>query len=116
MFAGTKGNGVWKIPLSEILTEVNSYSNMPQSFYLYQNYPNPFNPKTIIRYRLKMFSHVKIKIYDILSNEVKSLVDKNQNEGTYEIEFDGSNLSSGIYFYKLEADNFSEFRKMIFLK
>ena len=88
----------------------------PDNFYLSQNYPNPFNPKTIINYQLSMFSDVKIRVYDILGNEVETLVNQKQNAGSYEVEFDGSDLSSGIYFYKLDTENYSDTKRMILLK
>lgn len=76
-------------------------SEIPDQYILKQNYPNPFNPKTIINYQLPEFSFVLIKVYDIAGNEVSTLVNEKQRAGSYETEFDGSNLSSGVYFYRL---------------
>ncbi len=82
---------------------------------LYQNYPNPFNPKTTITYELLAYHKVKLAIYDLLGRELKVLVDVNQEKGLYQVEFDSSNLASGIYFYRLEAFN-TIVKKMIILK
>ena len=86
------------------------------SFKLDQNFPNPFNPTTIIKYSIPKISSVSLKIYDILGNEVETLVDKELPAGNYEATFNAANLSSGIYFYHLQAEAFSETKKMLFLK
>ncbi|MEO8665767.1 MAG: T9SS type A sorting domain-containing protein, partial [Ignavibacteria bacterium] len=111
-----------------LLTSVNQIGNsIPANFSLSQNYPNPFNPKTIIRYSIpsnvkgqtlasQSGSDVKLTVHDALGNEVTTLVNEKQNAGSYELEFDGAGIPSGIYFYKLEADDFIETRKMILLK
>lgn len=78
-------------------------SSAPQSYYLYQNYPNPFNPVTKINYEIPTSSYVIIKVFDLLGNETKTLVNKKQSSGRYEVEFDGNNLPSGVYFYRIEA-------------
>ncbi len=85
-------------------------------FKLEQNYPNPFNPNTAISYNLSLSSFISLKVYDILGNEVATLVNEKQNPGTYTVDFDGSNYSSGIYFYKIETDNFFVTKKMIMIK
>ncbi len=98
------------------------YSNIieveiaPSVFSLSQNYPNPFNPVTIIKYQLPISNFVSINLYDVLGNEVVTLVNEEQPAGEYEIEFDGSRLPSGIYFYKLLSGSFVETKKMILLK
>lgn len=98
-------------------TDVNIISNnIPDKYTLHQNYPNPFNPNTKIRYQLVSGGDITLKVYDVLGNEAAILVDKKQNAGSYEVEFDGSRLASGIYFYKLESGNFIETKKMILLK
>ncbi len=100
----------------------NINSDIPKNYVLYQNYPNPFNPKTIINYQLSMFNYVNLKVYDLAGNEVKTLVNKKQDAGNYEIEFDGSELSSGVYFYKIEVYDersnqvFTETKKMILIR
>ena len=81
-----------------------------------QNYPNPFNPNTVIGYHLPKSSFVSIKVYDILGNEVRSLVNEMKSVGKYEVEFDAENLPSGIYFYNIQADSFSKTKKMVLMK
>jgi hypothetical protein len=99
------------------LTEVQRASaQIPLSFSLYQNYPNPFNPSTKIRYDLPSESHVTLVVYDLLGQEVARLVDGRQSAGQYEILFGASHLSSGIYFYRIQAGTYSEIRKMMVLK
>lgn len=90
--------------------------DVPTNFALYQNYPNPFNPSTVISYQLSINSHVSFKVYDLLGREIVTLVQEAQHPGTYEIRFDARHLSSGTYFYKLQADNFVVVRKMTIMK
>jgi hypothetical protein len=100
----------------------NISSNTPGEYKLYQNYPNPFNPSANIRYQITNNIFVNLKVYDILGKEVATLVNEKQSPGTYEVTFDarlhgqGSSLSSGIYFYKLEAGNFSDIKRMVLIK
>jgi hypothetical protein len=82
---------------------------------LYNNYPNPFNSKTKIVYELLAYHNVKLAIYNVLGEEVKVLVNQNQENGLYEVEFDASGLASGIYFYRLDAFD-TTIKKMIILK
>ncbi len=101
---------------------------MPSQFELYQNYPNPFNPTTTIKYIIptvktlhatsqqKYATSVQLKVYDILGNEVSTLVNEKQQPGVYEVTFDASKLASGIYFYKISAGNFIQTKKMILMK
>lgn len=86
------------------------------NFSLAQNFPNPFNPSTSISYTLGKKSFVSLKIYDITGKEISSLVNANQTEGKYSVNFNAAKLSSGIYFYSLKTDYFSETRKMILTK
>jgi hypothetical protein len=90
--------------------------NVPDEYKLYQNYPNPFNPTTNIKYQIKNSGYVSVKVFDILGKEIETLVNEKQFPGSYEVKFDGSNLPSGVYFYKLESDRFSEVKKLILLK
>lgn len=83
---------------------------------LSQNYPNPFNPLTTIKYSLAKDVKVLIKIYDILGREVQTLVNDFKKAGYYEVSFDGTNFASGIYFYKIEAGNFANTKKMLIVK
>ena len=94
----------------------NNSLNENLKFSLYQNYPNPFNPRTTIKYAIPKQSHVVVKIYDPLGKEVTTLVNKELRPGSYQIKFDGSSLSSGIYFYQMVADGFLETKKLILLK
>jgi hypothetical protein len=100
-----------------------TYSNIveveveaPNVFTLEQNYPNPFNPSTVINYQLPVNSMVTLKIYDILGNEIVTLVNEEKPAGSYEVEYDGTELPSGIYLYKLQTSNFIDTKKMILIK
>jgi len=97
-------------------TEVNGDNTIPNTFSLSQNYPNPFNPTTIIQYSIKEVSDVKLRVYDMLGREVKTLVNQQQSAGRYNIEFNAVNLSSGVYFYRIEAGNFIDSKKLLLLK
>jgi len=88
----------------------------PEKFSLEQNYPNPFNPSTIIRYSIPESGKVTIKIYNTIGKEMTTLVNENKQPGNYEIRYDASKLSSGVYFYKIESGRFIETKKMILLK
>ncbi len=88
----------------------------PTKFKLFQNYPNPFNPNTKIVYEIQSESNVQIKVFDILGNEIKTLVSGKQVPGTYQINFNADQLSSGIYFYTIHAGKFSDVKKMIIMK
>jgi hypothetical protein len=87
-----------------------------KEFSLLQNYPNPFNPKTSIQYAIGSSQFVTLKVYDVLGNEVATLVNQEQVVGSYEVDFTGDRLTSGIYFYQLQAGNLIETKKMILLK
>ena len=91
-------------------------SLMPIEYALHQNYPNPFNPSTTIEFALPNAGFVTIKIYDVLGSEVAALVNEEKPVGNYQVEFDASNLSSGIYFYRIQAGSFVETKKMILLR
>ena len=101
----TEGEGVKKIS-----------NDIPEQFSLSQNYPNPFNPKTIINFQLSSFSNVKLIVFDVLGREVAALVNEQLKPGTYEVEWDGTDYPSGVYFYKLQTESFTETKKMILLK
>ncbi|MBP9582674.1 MAG: T9SS type A sorting domain-containing protein [Ignavibacterium sp.] len=88
----------------------------PSTFFLNQNYPNPFNPSTSIQYQIAGISQVTLKVYDVLGNEVATLVNEAKPAGSYEVNFNASKLSSGIYFYKLQAGTFLKTKKMILMK
>ncbi len=94
----------------------NNGKFVPLSFELKQNYPNPFNPTTVIQYQIPETGFVTLKIYDILGNEVATLINKQQQAGAYRVNFNAGNLSSGVYFYELKTGNFVNTKKMILLR
>lgn len=89
---------------------------LPKEFALLQNYPNPFNPATAISYQLSSSSNVTLKIYDVLGGEITTLVSEKQNAGKYSVVFDGGKYSSGVYLYRITADNFVQTKKLLLLK
>ncbi|MFA7421375.1 MAG: T9SS type A sorting domain-containing protein [Melioribacteraceae bacterium] len=93
-------------------------NNIPSRFSLEQNYPNPFNPETTISYKVQVASQVSLKVYDVLGREIVTLVDEFKQPGVYNSTFDtfSSSLTSGVYFYKLQAGNFSKVNKMMLVK
>jgi hypothetical protein len=108
---------VEKTNVSDLLTHI--VKNNPiiiSDFHLAQNYPNPFNPATVIHYQLPVRSNVTLKVYDTLGKEVATLVDEMKSAGSYEVNFDASKLSSGIYFYKMQAGSYTETKKLILMK
>ena len=123
VFVGINGHGVWRRPLSDFgTTDLDDELEFPSEFSLEQNYPNPFNPFTTIKFSIPQnvgnenFRSVQLKIYDMLGNEIATLVDEQKSPGIYEVTFDGSNLSSGVYFYQLIAGNFSQTKKFVLMK
>ncbi|WP_304043847.1 T9SS type A sorting domain-containing protein [Ignavibacterium album] len=120
IFVGTENGGVFRQPLSA--TDVESNSTIISEFRLNQNYPNPFNPSTKISWQSPIGGYTTLKVYDVLGNEVATLVDEYKNAGSYEVEFNavetrrGVSLPSGVYFYKLQAGKFVETKKMILTK
>jgi hypothetical protein len=95
--------------------EINS-KTIPNDYILYQNYPNPFNPTTTINFSVPKQSNITIKIYDALGRELNTLINGEKSAGNYSIEFNSSNLPSGIYFYRLKTAEFMQTKKMILLK
>ncbi|MBK8982941.1 MAG: T9SS type A sorting domain-containing protein [Ignavibacteria bacterium] len=91
-------------------------NTQPESFVLSQNFPNPFNPVTTISFSLPQASYVVLKVFDAAGKEIKELINEYRQRGSYEVKFDGSDLPSGIYFYRLAADDFTAVRRMILLK
>jgi len=107
------------------ITSTTEELQLPNTFKLHQNYPNPFNPSTKIKFTIpqsviasetKQSHLVMLKVYDVLGNEITTLVSEEKPAGSYKVEFDGGNLTSGIYFYKLRAGNFVETKKMVLIK
>ena len=97
-------------------TAVGDDNTVPNQFTLEQNYPNPFNPSTTIKYTLAERTNVSLKVYDVLGNEVATLVNATQDVGAHQINFDAANLASGLYFYTIKAGNFTSTKKMMLLK
>jgi ligand-binding sensor domain-containing protein len=118
LFAGTRDGGVWRRPLSEMVTAVeDDFSQVPVGFTLEQNYPNPFNPSTTIRYQLSKTIQVVLKVYNIFGQEVRTLVNERQPAGVNSVVWDGRDqsgkvVSSGIYIYRLQAGESIQSRKM----
>jgi hypothetical protein len=88
----------------------------PNVFSLEPNYPNPFNPATNIRFSIPVATHVTLTIFDSIGNEITTLIDETKNAGTYNLKWDASGFSSGIYLYKLSSDQFVDVRKMLLIK
>lgn len=117
VYAGIFG-GVWRRPLSEIISSVQtSHENVVRQFRLEQNYPNPFNPITTIKYSLAKPSHVTLKIFNLIGEELATLVNDQQIAGGHEIIWNAENFSSGVYYCQLKTDNdFTQTRKLVLLK
>jgi len=113
--------GFWE-QASKLITDVNLVDEilLPTEFHLYQNYPNPFNPSTKISWQSPVSSWQTLKVYDVLGNEVATIVNEYEPAGSYEVEFKSSvgsfQLASGIYFYQLLAGDFVSVKKMLLLK
>lgn len=115
--AGYAGPLRWdSASVSITITDIGENSANPTLFMLYHNYPNPFNPSTKIKYSVLEEEFISIKIYDALGNQISSLVNERKPAGVYEVEFNGSGLSSGVYYYKIEAGSFKQTKKMILNK
>ena len=97
-------------------TGIENETNKNYEFKLHQNYPNPFNPSTKISYQIPELSFITIKVFDVLGNEVATLVNEEKPAGNYEINFNAFDMASGIYFYRLKTESYLETKKMIFLK
>ena len=102
--------------LSSLLFAQGNDISTPKNFYLEQNYPNPFNPSTTISYSISSATPVKLKIYNVLGNEIATIVNEQLPAGNYTVEYDAYNLPSGIYFYTLTTNDFSETKKMTLVK
>jgi probable HAF family extracellular repeat protein len=98
------------------LSSVDESKEIPDDFVLNQNYPNPFNPRTVIKYQLPVNGDVKLKVFDLLGNEVATLINEEKPAGVYEVEFNAAQLSSGVYFYQLQTGLLTESKKMILTK
>jgi len=114
--------GQFDVTYNTLITNIASEPIVNISDYeLHQNYPNPFNPSTKIKFTIpsnvkRETSNVSLKVYDMLGNEVVTLVNEEKPAGSYEVDFNGPNLSSGVYFYQLKAGDFIQTKKMILLR
>lgn len=116
--AGTDGS-IFKTTTGGVVTSFSQTSSqLPENYLLKQNYPNPFNPSTKINYEIKFSNFVSLKVFDLLGKEVAALVNEKQNAGSYAVDFNSAefNLPSGVYFYTLNTDDFSETKKMLLIK
>ena len=118
-FSGNQSN--LSLPVTAIITAIDNENSIPKNFSLQQNYPNPFNPSTIIEYQLPKSETVRLNVFDILGRDVATLVNTFQSAGSYKVQWNGKNnkgsdLTSGIYFYSIEAGSFRAIKKMIYLK
>jgi hypothetical protein len=99
------------------VTGINYADNsLPTSYQLEQNYPNPFNPSTTIRFSVPQAGMVKVSVYDVLGKEVEVLVDQDMNAGSFNVTWDASRFASGIYFYRMQANDFVSVKKMVLVK
>ncbi|CAN5651373.1 hypothetical protein BH10BAC5_BH10BAC5_03720 [soil metagenome] len=116
VYITTTDYSIWRRSISDIVGIQNINSGTPSGFSLSQNYPNPFNPTTNINFAIPVQSFVTLKVYDILGKEVKELVNKKLSAGSYSVDFNASEFSSGIYFYSLSANNFQQTKQMLLIK
>jgi hypothetical protein len=120
---GLNGHACWDTTLLLTVTRVANEKRIPLAYALEQNYPNPFNPVTVIKYTIGGgraqglgLSGVSLVVYDLLGREAAVLVNEREAPGEYEVQFDASNLSSGVYYYRLTAGDFSQTRNMLLVK
>lgn len=111
-----RSDGLWYYDISGWTDVKNPEEGLVTGFELYQNYPNPFNPSTKIQYSVHKSAKTQVKIFDVLGNEIATIVDEYKQPGNYEIEFNAINLPSGVYFYTLMNNDFRQVRKMTLLK
>jgi len=116
LYASTYKSGVWRRPLSELISVQSLSNEVPEEFSLEQNYPNPFNPVTKINYELRVTNYARLVAYDVMGKEVATLVNEKQSPGAYQVDFDGSSLPSGVYFYRLTAGDFTDTKRMILIR
>jgi hypothetical protein len=98
------------------VSDVESGEGLPETYALEQNYPNPFNPSTTIRFSIPVQQHVTLKIYNVLGQEIATLVDDNVVAGKHVVQWQPEQIASGTYFYRLEAGSFRDSRKVVYLK
>lgn len=115
IFAGGS-SGLYRRSIQNVLNIKSNFENITNNFSLYQNYPNPFNPTTNIKFKVASYKVVKLVVRDLLGREVQTLINEKLKPGEYEVTFNGSNLPSGVYFYKLQSGDFTETKKMLRVK
>jgi hypothetical protein len=107
----------YRLLSSGIITYIESeITYLPMEYYLNQNYPNPFNPSTTIEYSLPKPSNVTIEVYSTIGQKIQTLLNEKMPAGSHQVEFNAQYLSSGVYFYKIEASEFQDVKKMILLR
>jgi hypothetical protein len=118
LFVGTNEFGIWRRPLKEIVITgiASGAAGLPGVFRLDQNYPNPFNPSTTIRYTIPGRSRVTLTLYNILGQHVATLIDAEQDAGLHSVRYDGSGVSSGVYFYRLSAGGSTAVKRLLLLR
>jgi len=116
LVAGTANLGVWKRPLSEITGLERRTDEVPEGYSLQQNYPNPFNPSTVISYHLPVVVHVTVKVYDVLGRDVATLVNERQGPGDHSVTLNAAQLSSGVYFCRLQAGTYRGVKKLMLVR
>ncbi len=114
---GAYGGPLRKV-LGSIITSVDETSNgtIPKAFMLSQNHPNPFNPETKIQFSVPATGFVSLQVFDILGREVRTLLHETRNAGNYQLDFNAAGLASGVYFYRLTANNFIQTKRMVLLR
>jgi hypothetical protein len=116
IFVGDRDGTIWRRPLEEITAVQNHMTDRPDQFELFQNYPNPFNPRTTISFTIPTELNVELKVYDVLGNEIKTLLNGYIEAGRHQVVFNGNNLSSGLYFYQLKTAYFLQTKKLLLVK
>jgi hypothetical protein len=116
LVVGTHGRGSFSTQITSPISVQTISSEVPSAYSLFQNYPNPFNPSTKIHYEISRNGFVRLIIFDILGKEITTLVNTNQQAGTYETTFNASQYPSGVYFYRLTTNGFTETKKMLLIK
>jgi len=115
LIAGTD-DGIWRRAMTQLTSVEDKNNSIPTAYSLAQNYPNPFNPTTTINFSVPKTSLVNLKVYDLLGREVSTLVNENKPTGIYSVQFNANKLVSGIYFYRMQAGDFVQTKKLILLK
>ena len=113
----THGRGVWSLDITEVQTHSETVAEVPEAFVLEGNYPNPFNPSTTIGFRVPSESHIRLTVFDILGRKVATLTDQPYGPGCHSLDWNGSNVSSGQYFYRMEVDgHMIDTKSMVLIK